>query len=75
MHSYLVWSVEFYAPIHKSWKLIFYVNSQGCSVIVNYYRKIISIIFPRIAVKKKFGFDILLPLTFAKHSVNFLLCF
>lgn len=67
MQSSLVWPVEFYASIHKSCKLIFYLNSQGCSVISNYYRKIIFIIFPRISLKKKFGFNIFLIFIFTKH--------
>lgn len=67
MQNYLVWPVEFYVSIHKSRKLIFYLNSQGCSVISNYYRKIILIIFPRISLKKEFGFNIFLFFIFSKH--------
>lgn len=74
MQSYLVWPVEFYASIHKSCKLIFYLNSQGCSVISNYYRRVIFIIFLRISLKKKSSFNIFLLLIFTKAFLWIFYC-
>lgn len=75
MQRYLVWPVQFYASIRKSCKLIFYLNSQGCSVISNYYRKIIFIIFLRISLKYKFGVNIFLLFIFTKHFCESFIAF